>query len=95
MKCVTCTETCKTYSVTNILLYTSYKFNKAVPSDDGTREEGKAIYICSCLTRELVKFIDYRIMLKLRCKTTFNSVGKKIIKIKLESTRDVQKVFGH
>jgi hypothetical protein len=31
------------------------------------------------LTRELIKFIDYRIMLKLQCKTTFNSafVGKK------------------
>jgi hypothetical protein len=43
------------------------------------REEGKTIYICSCLTRELLKFIDYRIMLKFQCKTTFNStyVGKK------------------
>jgi hypothetical protein len=32
-----------------------------------------------CLTRELIKFIDYKIMLKLQCKTTFNSsfVGKK------------------
>jgi hypothetical protein len=32
-----------------------------------------------CLTRELIKFIDYRIMLKLQCKTTFNSafVGNK------------------
>jgi hypothetical protein len=41
-----------------------------------------------CLNRELIKIIDYRIMLKLQCKTTFNStyVGKKIIKIKLEST---------
>ena len=31
------------------------------------------------LTRELIKFIDYKIMLKLQCKTTFNSafVGKK------------------
>jgi len=26
-----------------------------------------------CLTRELLKFIDYKIMLKLECKTTFNS----------------------
>jgi hypothetical protein len=41
-----------------------------------------------CLTRELIKFIDYKIMLKLQCKTTFNSafVGKKIIKIEQEST---------
>jgi hypothetical protein len=32
-----------------------------------------------CLTRELIKFIDYKIWLKLQCKTTFNSafVGKK------------------
>jgi hypothetical protein len=32
-----------------------------------------------CLTRELMKFIDYKIMLKLQCKTTFYStfVGKK------------------
>ena len=31
-----------------------------------------------CLT-QLIKFIDYKIMLKLQCKTTFNSafVGKK------------------
>ena len=31
-----------------------------------------------CLTRELIKFIDYNIMLKLQCKTKFNSafVGK-------------------
>ena len=26
-----------------------------------------------CLTRELIAFIDYKIMLKLQCKTTFNS----------------------
>ena len=41
-----------------------------------------------CLTRELIKFIDYEIMLKLQCKTTFNSafVGKKIIKIEQEWT---------
>jgi hypothetical protein len=41
-----------------------------------------------CLTRELIKFIDYKIILKLQCKTTFNSpfVGKKIIKIEQEST---------
>jgi hypothetical protein len=26
-----------------------------------------------CLTRELIKFIDYKIMQKLQCKTTFNS----------------------
>ena len=33
-----------------------------------------------CLTRELIKFIDYKILLRLRCKTTFHSafVGKKI-----------------
>ena len=32
-----------------------------------------------CLTRELIKLIDYKIMLKWQCKTTFNSafVGKK------------------
>jgi hypothetical protein len=32
-----------------------------------------------CLTGELIKFIDYKIMLKLECKATFNSafVGKK------------------
>ena len=32
-----------------------------------------------CLTRELIKAIDYKIMLKLGCKTTFNSafIGKK------------------
>jgi hypothetical protein len=36
-----------------------------------------------CLNRELIKMIDYKFMLKLQCKTTFNSVfvGKKIIKI--------------
>jgi hypothetical protein len=36
-----------------------------------------------CLNRELIKIIDYKIMLKLQCKTTFNPVfvGKKIIKI--------------
>jgi hypothetical protein len=41
-----------------------------------------------CLNRELIKIIDYKIMLKLQCKTTFNSVfvGKKIIKIEQEST---------
>ena len=27
-----------------------------------------------CLNRELIKIIDYKIMLKLKCKTTFNSV---------------------
>ena len=39
-----------------------------------------------CLNRELIKIIDYKFMLILQCKTTFNSVfvGKKIIKI--EST---------
>jgi hypothetical protein len=44
--------------------------------------------LVSCLTGELIKFIDYKIMLKLQCKTTFNSafVGKKIIKIEQEST---------
>jgi hypothetical protein len=38
-----------------------------------------------CLTRELIKFIDYKIMLKLQFKTTFHStfVGKKIIKIEI------------
>ena len=32
-----------------------------------------------CLNRELIKIIDYKCMLKLQCKTTFNSVfvGKK------------------
>jgi hypothetical protein len=41
-----------------------------------------------CLNRELIKIIDYKIILKLKCKTTFNSVfvGKKIIKIEQEST---------
>jgi hypothetical protein len=41
-----------------------------------------------CLTRKLIKFIDYKIMLKLQCKTTFNCsfVVKKIIKIEQEST---------
>jgi hypothetical protein len=36
-----------------------------------------------CLNRELIKIIDYKFMLKLQCKTTFNSVfvDKKIIKI--------------
>ena len=45
-------------------------------------------YLVLCLTCELLKFIDYKIMLKLQCKTTFNSsfVGKKIIKIEQEST---------
>ena len=35
-----------------------------------------------------IKFIDYKIMLKLQCKTTFNPVfdGKNIIKIEQEST---------
>ena len=41
-----------------------------------------------CLNHELIKIIDYKFMLKLQCKTTFNSVfvGKKIIKIEQEST---------
>ena len=42
-----------------------------------------------CLNRELIKIIDYKFMLKLQCKTTYNSVfffGKKIIKIEQEST---------
>jgi hypothetical protein len=41
-----------------------------------------------CLNRELIKIIDYKFMIKLQCKTPFNSVfvGKKIIKIKQEST---------
>jgi hypothetical protein len=41
-----------------------------------------------CLNRELIKIIDYKFMLKLQCKTTFNSVfvGKEIIKIEQEST---------
>jgi hypothetical protein len=40
------------------------------------------------LNRELIKIIDYKIMLKLQYKTTFNPVfvGKKIIKIEQEST---------
>ena len=40
------------------------------------------------LNRDLIKIIDYKFMLKLQCKTTFNSVfvGKKIIKIEQEST---------
>ena len=44
--------------------------------------------IVLCLNRELIKNIDYKIMLKLECKTAFNSVfvGKKIIKIEQEST---------
>ena len=29
--------------------------------------------LVSCLTRELIKFIDYKNMLKLQCKTTLNS----------------------
>ena len=41
-----------------------------------------------CLNCELIKIIDYKIMLKSLCKTTFNSflVGNKIIKIEQEST---------
>ena len=41
-----------------------------------------------CLNRKLIKIIDDKFMLKLQCKTTFNSVfvGKKIIKIEHEST---------
>ena len=41
-----------------------------------------------CLNRELIKIIDYKFMLKLQCKSTFNSlfIGKKIIKIEQEST---------
>ena len=41
-----------------------------------------------CLNRELIKIIDYKFMLKLQCKITFNFVfvGKKIIKIEQEST---------
>ena len=41
-----------------------------------------------CLNRELIKKIDYKFMLKLQCKTTFNSVfvGKKIITIEQDST---------
>jgi hypothetical protein len=53
-----------------------------------------------CLNRELIKNIDYKIMLKLQCKTTFNpvfvgkqkttyvlaSVGQTFIKIEQELT---------
>ena len=41
-----------------------------------------------CLNREFIKIIDYKFMLKLQFKTTFNAVfvGKKIIKIEQEST---------
>jgi hypothetical protein len=41
-----------------------------------------------CLNRELIKIIDYKFMLKLQCKTTFNSVfvGKQIIKIEKDLT---------
>ena len=41
-----------------------------------------------CLNRELINILDYKFMLKLQCKTIFNSVfvGKKIIKIEEEST---------
>jgi hypothetical protein len=40
-------------------------------------------HLVLCLNRELIKILDYKFMLKLQCKTTFNSVfvGKKIIKI--------------
>jgi hypothetical protein len=45
-------------------------------------------HLVLCLNRELIKILDYKFMLKLQCKTTFNSVfvGKKIIKIEQEST---------
>ena len=38
--------------------------------------------IVLCLNRELIKIIDYKFMLTLQCKTTFNSVfvGKQISK---------------
>ena len=41
-----------------------------------------------CLIHELIKIIDYKLMLKLQCTTTFNSVfvGKRIFKIEQEST---------
>ena len=37
---------------------------------------------------ELLEFLDYKIMLKFQCKTTFNSaiVGKNFFKIELELT---------
>jgi hypothetical protein len=46
------------------------------------------LFLVLCLNRELIKIKDYKFMLKLQCKTTFNSVffGKKIIKIEQEST---------
>jgi hypothetical protein len=46
------------------------------------------LFLVLCLNRELIKIKDYKCMLKLQCKTTFNSVfvGKKIIKIEQEST---------
>jgi hypothetical protein len=39
-----------------------------------------------CLNRELIRIIDYKFMLKLQCKTTFNSVfvDKKIIKKRVD-----------
>ena len=38
------------------------------------------VFLVLCLYRELIKIIDYKIMLQLQCKTTFNPVfiGKKI-----------------
>ena len=43
------------------------------------------INLILCLNRELIKIIDYKIMLKLQCKTTFNSVfvGKKNHQIRI------------
>jgi len=41
-----------------------------------------------CSTHELLKFLDYKFMLKLQCKTTFNTAfcSKYFIKIEQELT---------
>jgi hypothetical protein len=50
-------------------------------------EEDGNIFEIKIVLKILIKIIDYKIMLKLQCKTTFNPVfvGKKIIKIEQES----------
>jgi hypothetical protein len=64
-----------------ILLYFKLKFTIKKPNLNYLSSNVLSLYcifdvqnLVLCLTRELIKFIDYTIMLKSQCKTTFNSV---------------------
>jgi hypothetical protein len=77
------TETCQKYSVT-VIFYYIFDLNTNLNYLSSNVLSLYCIFdvqnFVLCLNRELIKMIDYKFMLKLQCKTTFNSVfaGKKI-----------------